>query len=90
MEQQIALLTMKKERLDKLIGFARGIQLEGVKTMDFSVFDTQKIDEYAKLAKEEWGKRQSLLLKLSGFIVGNDEICGGVDLRRGEDDVDVS
>ena len=24
--------------------------------MDFSVFDTQKIDEYAKQAKEQWGK----------------------------------
>ena len=56
LEQQITLLTMKKEHLEKLISFARGIQFEGVKTMDFSVFDTQKIDEYAKQAKEQWGK----------------------------------
>lgn len=47
---------MKKEHLENLIDFARGIQFIGVKTMDFSVFDTKKIDEYAKQAKEQWGK----------------------------------
>lgn len=56
LEQQITLLTMKKEHLENLINFARGIQLIGVKTMDFSVFDTSKIDEYARQAKEQWGK----------------------------------
>lgn len=56
LEQQITLLTMKKEHLENLIEFARGIQFEGVKTMDFSVFDTQKMDEYAKQAREQWGK----------------------------------
>lgn len=55
LEQQITLLTMKKEHLENLIAFARGIQLIGVRTMDFSVFDTKKMDEYAKQAKEEWG-----------------------------------
>lgn len=56
LEQQIALLTMKKEHLENLIDFARGIQLIGGKTMDFTVFDTKKIDEYARRAKEQWGK----------------------------------
>ncbi len=56
LEQQIKLLTMKKEHLENLIEFARGIRFEGVKTMDFSVFDTQKMEEYAKQAKEQWGK----------------------------------
>ena len=56
LEQQITLLTMKKEHLENLIDFARKIKLIGVKTMDFSVFDTKKIDEYAKQAKEQWGK----------------------------------
>ena len=53
--QQIELLTMKKEHLENLINFARGIQRLGVKKMDFSVFDTKKIDEYSKRAKEQWG-----------------------------------
>ena len=56
LEQQIILLTMKKEHLENLIRFAREIQLTGGKIMDFSVFDTKKMDEYAKQAKEQWGK----------------------------------
>ncbi len=55
LEQQITLLTMKKERLEKLIAFARGIKFTGVSTMDFSVFDTKQIDEYARQAREMWG-----------------------------------
>ena len=56
LEQQITLLTMRKEHLEKLIGFARGIQAKGERTMDFSVFDTGEIDEYTKKAKAQWGK----------------------------------
>lgn len=56
MEQQIELLTMKKEHLENLIDFARKIKATGVKNMDFTVFDTKKIDEYAKRAKEQWGQ----------------------------------
>lgn len=56
LEQQITLLTLRKEHLENLIAFAREIKLTGVKTMDFSVFDTGKMDEYAKKAKEQWGK----------------------------------
>ena len=56
LEQQIELLTMKKEHLENLILFARGIKFMGVRYMDFSVFDTKKIDEYAAQAKENWGK----------------------------------
>lgn len=55
LEQQIELLTLKKEHLENLIDFARGIKMIGVKKMDFTAFDTEKIDEYAKRAKEQWG-----------------------------------
>lgn len=55
LEQQIALLTLKKEHLENLIDLARGIKTIGVKNMDFSAFDTQKIDEYAAEAKKAWG-----------------------------------
>lgn len=56
LEQQIELLTMKKEHIENLIDFARGIQMIGVKKfMDFEAFDTKKIDEYAKQAKESYG-----------------------------------
>ncbi|MDY3828872.1 MAG: MerR family transcriptional regulator [Clostridium sp.] len=55
LSQQIELLTMKKEHLENLINFARKIKMSGVKEMDFNVFNTSKLDEYAKKAKEEWG-----------------------------------
>lgn len=56
LEQQIELLTMKKEHLENLILFARGIKFMGVRYMDFSAFDTRKMDEYAAQAKELWNK----------------------------------
>ena len=55
LEQQITLLTLKKEHLENLIDLARGIKSIGVKNMDFSAFDTQKIDAYAAQAKAAWG-----------------------------------
>lgn len=55
LEQQITLLTLKKEHLEKLLDLARGIQTIGVNKMDFSVFDTSKMEEYAAKAKESWG-----------------------------------
>lgn len=55
LDQQITLLTLKKEHIENLIDLARGIKMIGVKNMDFSAFDTSKIDEYAAQAKAEWG-----------------------------------
>ena len=56
LDQQIALLQLKKEHLENLIDLARGIKAMGVKPfMDFSAFDTKKIDEYAAQAKASWG-----------------------------------
>ena len=55
LEQQLELLELKKQRLEYLIAFARGIKLIGVRAVDFSVFDRSKLDEYAQRAKEQWG-----------------------------------
>ena len=55
LEQQIELLTLRKEHLDNLINFALGIKMLGVKYMDFSAFDKSKIDAYAKQAREMYG-----------------------------------
>ena len=59
LEQQIQLLTLKKEHIENLIIFARGIQGIGVKNMDFSAFDAKKLDEYAAQAKASWGKTEA-------------------------------
>ena len=52
--QQICLLTLKKEHIENLITFARGLKQVGGMNMDFSAFDTAKMDEYATKAKEKW------------------------------------
>ena len=51
LEQQIELLTLKKEHLENLIVFARGIKMLGVNYMDFKAFDTSKIDAYSKIGR---------------------------------------
>ena len=56
LEQQITLLTLKKEHFENLIDLARGLKTMGVKhLMDFEPFDTRKIDEYAAQARASWG-----------------------------------
>ncbi len=55
LEQQIELLTLKREHLEHLIRFAKDIKEMGVKHMDFSAFDKSKLDEYAREAKASWG-----------------------------------
>ncbi len=59
LDQQIQLLEMKKEHLENLLLYARGIRLTGVKHMDFTAFDTKKMDEYAREAKAQWGKSEA-------------------------------
>ena len=56
LEQQVHLLELKKEHIEDLIVYARGISMMGVDCMSFSVFDTKKMDEYSAQAKAAWGK----------------------------------
>ncbi len=56
LDRQITLLTMRREHIDNLILLARGMKLKGLKHMDFSGFDTRKIDDYAAQAKAAWSK----------------------------------
>jgi len=55
LEQQITLLEMRREHLIRLIDLARGMQMNGEKSMSFEAFDTSRLDEYARQAKEAWG-----------------------------------
>ena len=57
--QQIGLLELKRQHLTDLINHAREIQKTGVIPMDFSSFDTEKIDRYATEAKKKWGKTEA-------------------------------
>ncbi len=55
LETQIKLLTMRREHIDSLLRQARQLQEKGMTTMDFSAFDTRKMDDYAAQAKAAWG-----------------------------------
>ena len=48
LEQQITLLTLKKQHLEDLIGLAQKIRSTGGMVMDFTAFDTQKIKKYTE------------------------------------------
>ena len=69
LDQQIELLRLKAEHLNNLIDLARGIKLLGVRYLNFTAFDTQKIDEYARQAKASYGQTaeyQEYLQKSAG------------------------
>ena len=54
--QQLRLLELQREHLDRLISHARQILKTGVMEMNFSAFDTTEIDKHAAQAKEKWGQ----------------------------------
>lgn len=56
LEQQIRLLEKKQERLEYMTNMARGIQLVGIKYLEFEGFNMKKIDDYAAQAKALYGK----------------------------------
>ena len=47
---------MKKDHFEGLITFAQKIKTIGVNKMDFNAFDTTKMEEYKRKAKEQWGQ----------------------------------
>lgn len=53
--QQIELLTLKKQHLESLISLAQKTLTTGGTYMDFTAFDTQKIQQYTRQAKQQWG-----------------------------------
>ena len=55
LEQQIQMLTLKREHIDDLIRMAQGIRMTGVKYMCFEAFDTKKMEGYAREARTSWG-----------------------------------
>ena len=54
LDDQIRLLELRREKLDRLIAHARHIQNTGVMNMDFKAYDSKKLDAYAQEAKKRW------------------------------------
>ena len=59
LEAQIELLRLKREQIDKLIGYAELLRKNGGINMDFEAFDKTKIKEYAEKARETWGNTEA-------------------------------
>ena len=76
--QQAELLELKRERLERLIALARGMETGGIR-MDFKAFDTKKIDEYAARAKKTWGYTAAYReyeQKAEGRSKTEEQVCG--------------
>lgn len=52
--QQIKLLELRAEHLNRLIRLAKDLQ-QGGNNMDFQAFDHEELDQYAQEVKERWG-----------------------------------
>lgn len=55
LKEQIRLLELQKEHIEKIISLAHKIQIEGEEKMDFKVFDNEDFNQYANEVKEKWG-----------------------------------
>ncbi|WP_029231792.1 MerR family transcriptional regulator [Butyrivibrio sp. VCB2006] len=56
LEQQIELLELKKEHIENLLNLCNYLKTRGVRRLDFTAFDSSKLEEYSKRAKEQWGE----------------------------------
>jgi len=59
LEQQIHLLELQKNRLERLISLAHEVQMKGSKFMDFQAFDKTEQEQYAEEVKARWGKTEA-------------------------------
>lgn len=57
--QQIKLLELQYKHIGELISFAREIQNNGVRTMDFEAFNKNELEQYKSEVKAKWGKTEA-------------------------------
>lgn len=55
LKEQIRLLELQKEHIEKIISLAHKIQIGGVEKMDFKAFNNEEFNQYANEVKEKWG-----------------------------------
>lgn len=60
LEQQITLLTLKKQHLEDLIGLAQKIRSTGGMVMDFTVFDTAEDQEVYRAGQKGMGRNAGI------------------------------
>lgn len=77
LKEQIKLLELQRNRLDKIIISAREILTKGAELMRFSAFDKTEIDKYTNEAKQKWGHTDAYMEfedKHSDFADKTDEL----------------
>lgn len=55
LRDHVALLELKRERLNRIINHARLLTEKGGEVMDFHAFDSSQLEDYKAEAKERWG-----------------------------------
>lgn len=60
LKQQIRLLEMQRDRLDRIIKQAKDMRDKGGSAMSFDVFDKKRLEEYKLEVKEKWGGTEAL------------------------------
>ena len=65
LEQQLAMLELQKQQLEETIAHVRKMKETGVISMDFSTFNTEKLDRYAEEAKAMWGSTEAWMFVAS-------------------------
>ncbi|HEL2496188.1 TPA: MerR family transcriptional regulator [Streptococcus suis] len=56
LRDHVALLELKRERLDRIISHARLLIEKGGEIMDFHVFDSSQLEAYKAEVKDRWGQ----------------------------------
>ena len=77
LEDQIALLEMRKRHIEGLIRLAQSMKKKGMNPLSFAEFDTKKMDAYAAEAKARWGKTkeyQEFAEALRKSVIRNEEL----------------
>ena len=59
LEQQLVMLELQKQQLEETIAHVRKMKETGVISMDFSTFNTEKLDRYAEEARAKWGSTEA-------------------------------
>lgn len=59
LDQQLTMLELQRQQLEETIAHVRKMKETGVITMNFDVFNTDKLDQYAAEAREKWGKTEA-------------------------------
>lgn len=72
LRDHVALLELKRERLDRIINHARLLTEKGGEVMDFHAFDSSQLETYKAEVKDRWGKSSAYAEFEEGYDASKD------------------